>query len=136
MPLAHNHAAHLLVGTIQSSHCRRLHSLMRSVGQAVYEKSPHLAVATPELVSAHREKSEDNRQLSITVVLRRSESTFLTLVLHMRFLHFPGPSMLLEKRLVLRCTISTSRRGRADRGYTYVTSSEKPSRLGKFWCIL
>ena len=57
MSLAYSGTAHILVGTIRSFH-RRLHSLMPSVGQAVYEKSPHLAVATPALVSAYRQTSE------------------------------------------------------------------------------
>ena len=57
MSLAYSGAAHLLIGTIRSFH-RRLHSLMPSVGQAVYEKSPQLAVATPALVSAYREASD------------------------------------------------------------------------------
>ena len=58
MSLAYSGTAHLLVGTIRSFH-RRLHSLMPpSVGQAVYEKSPHLAVATPAMVSAYRQTSE------------------------------------------------------------------------------
>ena len=99
---------------------------MCSVGQAVYDKAPHRAVATPALVSAHQAKSEDDLQLSITAIIRRSESIFLNLALQMHFLRFPGPWMLQEKRSVLYCTFSTSQRGRADQGYTYVVLRKAP----------
>jgi hypothetical protein len=41
------------------------------MGQAVYEKSPHLAVATPALVSAYREKSDRNSRKQYSSQIRK-----------------------------------------------------------------
>jgi hypothetical protein len=84
------------------------------VGQAVYEKAPHLAVATPELVSAHQKK------VTIEATICRSRNISSKLMLLMHFLHFLDHRRLPEKLSVWLYTFSTSQHGPADQDYTCV----------------
>ena len=59
--------AHLRIGMISDLYFSDSIDSCLSYGQAVYERAPHLARATPELVSAHRENraqpSDNNHNL-------------------------------------------------------------------------
>ena len=117
---AHHHSVNLRVGTIClpsiAPSCVR--SSVRR--QAVYEKAPQLAVATPELVSMPRE----TRGHIETSNLCRSQDIYLKPELRTRLLHFLELRRLLERQSVLHCTFSTSRRGPVNQDYTCVACQD------------